>query len=217
MPSTPAKKATSSLRGLTDKDKDKSEGTQPVDGEFDRDEDYEDTKEDGPDLSNSVTIRPEDIKPPVDMTDTSDTNTNYHDNDKADKPVLSDQVVGTVPNKTTAELAAETPAQTAARYGIDQTISDEDANNPNVQVYRDTRVNQVPSGTHLHPDIAKDMLSRGISEQHTDNAAVKRMSTEYYSFAGDAPYNDKFQAPVLEQPETDNDEDATPPNAGSSS
>lgn len=144
------------------------------------------------DKDQKTTFRPDEIDDPVDNTDTSDTNTSVDDNDKADKPVISNQVVGTVPNKTPAELAAETPKQTASRYGIDQSVTDEDADNPRVQAYRDTHVNQVPSGTHLHPDIAKDMLNRGISEQHTDNAQVKRTVTEYYDFAPDAEHNDKF-------------------------
>lgn len=117
------------------------------------------------------------------------------DNDgknKDDDVVLSRQTVSTVPNKTPADLAAESADETAARYGIDQTSTEEDINNPRVQVYRDTKVNQVPSGTHLHPDIARDLLNRGIAETHTDNAQVTRSKVEYYDFAPDADHNDKF-------------------------
>lgn len=146
------------------------------------------------DKDNTV-VRPADVKPPVDNTEKPGSS-QIDDKDKADKSALSKNVVSTVPNKTPSELAAETPAQTASRYGVDQTVTDEDADNPRVDVYRDTHVNQVPSGTHLHPDIAKDLLNRGISEQHTDNAQVKRTTTEYYSFAGDAEHNDKFVKPA---------------------
>lgn len=117
------------------------------------------------------------------------------DNDGKNKDedvVLSRQTVSTVPNKTPADLAAESADETAARYGIDQTSTEEDINNPRVQVYRDTKVNQVPSGTHLHPDIARDLLNRGIAETHTDNAQVTRSKVEYYDFAPDADHNDKF-------------------------
>lgn len=114
------------------------------------------------------------------------------DEDKSDEPKLSQQVVSTVPNKTPAELAAETPAETQARYGIDQSVTDEDADNPRVQVYRDTIVNQVPSGTHLHPDIAKDLLNRGIAETTTDSAQVKRTVVDSYDFAESSKFNDKF-------------------------
>lgn len=117
------------------------------------------------------------------------------DDVKQDEPFLSDQVVATVPNKTPAELAAETPDETAARYGIDQTITKEDAENPRVQVYEDTQVKQVPSGTHLHPDIAKDLMNRGISELGTDNAQVRRMVTDTHDFAPNADHNDKFDDP----------------------
>jgi hypothetical protein len=109
-------------------------------------------------------------------------------NEKASSKSLSD-LVG---NKTPAELAAETPDETAARYNIDTSISDDDAKNPRVQVYKDTVIRQVPSGTHLHPDIAKDQANRGISENGTDNAQVKRQVTETYDFAPDAETNDKF-------------------------
>lgn len=104
-------------------------------------------------------------------------------------------------NKTPAELAAETPDETAERYGIDTKITKEDAENPRVQVYEDTVVKQVPSGTHLHPDIAKDLLNRGISANTTDSAQVKRTIIETYDFAGDAETNDKFQKPVDDEDE----------------
>lgn len=104
----------------------------------------------------------------------------------------SDAVVHAGIDKTPDEMSVETPAETTARYNIDTEISDEDADNPRVQVYRDTLVNQVPSGTHLHPDVAKDLLNRGIAETHTDNAQVKRQVTEVYDFAPDADHNDKF-------------------------
>jgi hypothetical protein len=115
-----------------------------------------------------------------------------NDEDKADTWNTSPSVTALRTDKTPAELSSETPDETAARYGVDTTITDEMADNPNIQLYRDTHVNQVPSGTHLHPDIAKDLLNRGISEQHTDNAQVKRTITEAYAFAPDAEQNDKF-------------------------
>jgi hypothetical protein len=114
------------------------------------------------------------------------------ENDDDNDIFLSSNVVATVPNKTPAELASESPDETAKRYNIDTSISDRDADDPRVQVYRDTHVKQVPSGTHLHPDVAKDLQNRGISEQGTDNAQVKRMFTETYDFAPDAEVNDKF-------------------------
>jgi hypothetical protein len=105
---------------------------------------------------------------------------------------LSPAVVSTVPNKTPAELASETPDEAAARYGIDETVSEQDLENPRVQVYKDTVLKQVPSGTHLHPDVAKDMQNRGIQQQTTDTAQVSRMVTHEYDFAPDAPHNDKW-------------------------
>ena len=131
----------------------------------------------------------------------SDLKNKKEDNNEKSEPVLSEHVVSTVPNKTPAELAAETPEETAARYNIDQTITDEDAENPRVQVYKDTYVKQVPSGTHLHPDVAKDLANRGISENTTDNAQVKRTITDTYDFAPDAETNDKWTKPVVDDEE----------------
>lgn len=120
-----------------------------------------------------------------------DRDEDYHEDETSD-PFMSPEVVHMASNKTPAELAAETPDETAERYNIDTRISEKDANNPRVQVYRDTLVNQVPSGTHLHPDVAKDLMNRGIAEMHTDNAQVKRVITDTYDFAPDAETNDKF-------------------------
>lgn len=121
------------------------------------------------------------------------------DEDYTDETVgddfLSPNVTSTIPNKTPAELSSETPEETAQRYGIDTKVTQEDIDNPRVQVYKDTRVVQVPSGTHLHPDIAKDLYNRGIAEMHTDNAMVRHEVVSTYDFAPDAPHNDKFTKP----------------------
>jgi len=121
--------------------------------------------------------------------------------EESNEPYVSDSVVALRTDRTPAQLAAETPEETAERYGIDTEISDEDADNPRVQAYRDTLVNQVPSGTHLHPDIAMDLQNRGVAEQHTDNAQVKRVIVDTYDFAPDAAHNDKWT-----KPEDDKDE-----------
>lgn len=114
------------------------------------------------------------------------------DPDKDEVTGLSKSVVATVPNKTPSELAAESADEAAARYGVDTSITKEDADNPRVQVYEDTRVYQVPSGTHLHPDVAKDLQNRGISSHTTDSAQVSRTISHEYDFAPDAENNDKF-------------------------
>lgn len=106
---------------------------------------------------------------------------------KKTNPSLKDAL-----NKTPNELAAETPDEAAERYGIDTSITKEDADNPRVQVYEDTHVRQVPSGTHLHPDIAKDLMNRGISTPSTDMGQVSRPAAVEYDFAPDAETNDKF-------------------------
>jgi hypothetical protein len=159
---------------------------------------------------------------------------------KGDKEAhfLSPAVVSTVPNRTPAQISVETADETAARYGIDDKVSEEDLANPRVQVYEDTVVKQIPGGTHLHPDVALDYQNRGIAASGTDNAQVRRMITDTYDFAPDAEGQDKFVKPEEDEvsgnyesnPEKytkagdirkdwhgdDDEEDDVPPNAGSS-
>lgn len=78
--------------------------------------------------------------------------------------------------KTPDQVAAETPEESAARYGIDTSK---------------LKAKQVPSGTHLHPDVVESMLSVPGS-QMTDNAQVQRVVSDGYEFAPDAETNDKF-------------------------
>lgn len=148
-------------------------------------------KKDTPSLSDVLNKKNDEVTP--------DSNENYVEDSNNPDPFLSSEVVATVPNKTPDELAAETPDETAARYNIDSEITKEDAKNPRVQAYESTVTRQVPSGTHLHPDIAKSSQNRGIAEMHTDNALVRHQDTApTYDFAPDADVNDKFQKPAEE-------------------
>lgn len=102
--------------------------------------------------------------------------------------------------KTPNELAGETPDETKARYGYSDTPTAEDIANPHVQVYADTIVKQIPSGTHLHPDIAADLQNRGITEMTTDSAVVKRTTYEY-DYAD--PIDEKTGKKLNQQSETE--------------
>ncbi len=96
--------------------------------------------------------------------------------------------------KTPNELAAETPKETADRYSIDDytTVTETDEKNPRVEYSHDDYIAQVPSGTHLHPDIAKDLANRGISAPTTDNAQIRRGDTFVgYDFADPSPVVDE--------------------------
>lgn len=109
---------------------------------------------------------------------------------KKDVPALSEL------NKTPAELAVETPAETAERYSIDTTVVETDEKNPRVEYTETDYMTQVPSGTHLHPDIAKDLANRGISAPTTDNAQIRKGDTFIgYDFADDPkPIDDAVEA-----------------------
>src|SRR3954468_24606745 len=93
--------------------------------------------------------------------------------------------------KTPLEMSQETPEETAERYNIDQTVTETDEKNPRVNWSENDFMAQVPSGTHLHPDIAKDMANRGISAPTTDNAQIRKGDTFIgYDFADEAPVAD---------------------------
>src|SRR5215203_5805242 len=66
----------------------------------------------------------------------NETNLRTHEETKKDAG-LSPAVTSTVPNKTPAELSAESPKETAERYGIDNTLDDTNADDPRIQRYRE--------------------------------------------------------------------------------
>ncbi len=92
-------------------------------------------------------------------------------------------------NKTPAELSAETPAETAKRFGISDEIPDDVHDNPNVKATRDNRNYQIPGGTHLHPDVAKDNYNRSIGGR-TEHGEVTMMTTQTV-YATEASLDDK--------------------------
>ncbi len=106
-------------------------------------------------------------------------------------PVEEEKEEVPVINKTPEGLATETPEEAAARYHIDTEVTEEDDENPRVEYFK-TEAKQVPAGTHLHPDVAKDVMQKGISHHTTDSAQVVREVSVGYDFADDAEQNDKF-------------------------
>jgi hypothetical protein len=171
---TPAKKAAAPSKSFFDSIGKDNTSPEVEETEFDRDEDYTGGEND------------EDKEPVL------------KDQEK-NEPYLSPSVVATVPNKTPAELSQESADETAARYNINTDVTQEQIDNPRIQIYKDTVVKQVPSGTHLHPDVAKDLANRGISLQGTDNAQVQRWAIDTHDFAPDAETNDKWQKPVVDE------------------
>jgi len=106
---------------------------------------------------------------------------------KSESPSLSDML-----NKTPAELASETPEESAARYNISSEIPDAVDENPNVEVYRDSGAKQIPSGTHLHPDVAKDNYNRAL-KGGTENATTSRVISQAV-YADESPLDDTGRA-----------------------
>lgn len=95
-------------------------------------------------------------------------------------------------NKTPAELAAETPGETQKRYGISDEIPDDVHNNPNVMANRDMGFAQMPGGTHLHPDIAKDNYNRGVGGRPEQGGVETVVRSNVY--ATEAEVDDKGRA-----------------------
>ncbi len=173
----PAKKAVPSLSDLT-----KKNSTSEVE--------ENNTPEVEGDRNNKPVLEPASKSSELTTSDENDAKTEKEENNSDDStPPLSENVVSTVPNKTPAELAAETPDESAARYGIDRTITDEDDKNPRVEASHENLFPQIPSGTHLHPDIAKSTQNRGIGTT-TENASFSQ-AVVGYDYAEEAPIDDK--------------------------
>lgn len=92
-------------------------------------------------------------------------------------------------NRTPAELAGETPAETQRRYGINDHVPDDVHNNPNVTIDRDNRVEQIASGTHLHPDVAKTTYNSSLYRPSEGGTVTKTVTQQVY--AEEAPVDDK--------------------------
>lgn len=92
-------------------------------------------------------------------------------------------------NKTPADLSSETPEESRLRFGIPNEVPDDVHNDPNVTANRDMGFVQIPSGTHLHPDIARDNYNRGVGGQ-AENSQVTRTVTEHV-YATPALQDDK--------------------------
>lgn len=197
--SVPAKKAVPSLTDIkngkkaVEEDK-KAENTSPVTDEK-KDETVNDDHNDNKAIQENQEKKQEDEK--TDPKTLTEQNKSEPDPDaKVDNAGrvngISPAVTALTANKTPSELAAETPDEAEQRYGKGPEPTEEDLDNPQIQVYRDDVVKQVPSGTHLHPDIVKDLTQRGIAGHRTDNAQVVRQINDGYDFAGNAEHNDKF-------------------------
>lgn len=178
---TPAKKAVPSLSDLVGKDDSK--------------EDSKTAKEESKDVNTPETIESEenksvDVQQPGKPVDKQAGK--LHDNDKDDF-VNPDGVTLTggpnVINKTPADMSAETAEESAKRFGISDEIPEDVANNPNVQFYGDNKNYQIPGGTHLHPDVARDNYNRSLDPvNHSTQSS--RVVTELV-FASEAEVDDK--------------------------
>lgn len=110
------------------------------------------------------------------------------------KEGIDKQADSKVINRTPAQLAHETPAETAKRYGISSDIPEDVHNDPNVLTTRDNTDFQIPGGTHLHPDIAADNYNRNVGT-FTERAQVSTSSNKRV-YAAEAAFDDKGRKDV---------------------
>jgi hypothetical protein len=102
-------------------------------------------------------------------------------------------------DKTPAELSAESPEETARRFNINDEIPQDVADNPNVQVYAGDKNFQVPGGTHLHPDVAKDNYNRSLNNAGNSVSTSRTVSENVY--ATEAEQDDKGRKNVFDRDE----------------
>jgi hypothetical protein len=188
--STPAKKAVPSLSSLTSDKKDddvKKDNTSPVVEEKKDDKDDTDTftpKAEELALAPQASEVVEDGKPVDEQVDQLNNEDGFVNKDG----VAFSGNLNSV-NKTPADMSSESAAESAKRYGISEDIPDEIAANPNVLVYKDTKNYQIPGGTHLHPDVARDNYNRNIAPLQEHGRVTRVVSENVY--AAEAERDDK--------------------------
>lgn len=203
--STPAKKTTSSsLKDLLNDKKDdntqeknvdekNNEKTQEENNEKNNNESSSDKPDEQQDASGVYVqgatgdvVREEDKDKPVDKEGTSK-------NRQVEGPNgvnFSEKAQTLAFSKTPFDLSSETPDETKERYGISDEIPDAVDKNPNVNVSADMGNFQIPGGTHLHPDIAKDRYNRNLDGAGAETASVTIQNSQNV-YAAEAPVDDK--------------------------
>lgn len=139
---------------------------------------------------NDQTSTADNVKKPEEGTDNQAGVTTDNDKDDFRNPDgVTHQGGENVINKTPADLAAETPQESANRYGISSDIPDDVHNNPNSTITRDNTNYQIPGGTHLHPDIARTTYNRSVGDRMETGQVT--VTTSQMVFATPAAQDDK--------------------------
>lgn len=203
----PAKKALPRLSDLGKNTDDNQDGTvKPTDTELkerqeekhgkDQDTNTDNDNQDNPDFvekSNEDTTDMDTTKPGSEIVETEkgvDNQVEFAPSDgSGNVNGVTFNGAHNVINKTPAGLAAETPEETARRYGITDEVPEDVHNNPNVVATNDNRNFQIPSGTHVHPDVAKDNYNRIVGGR-TENGEVTVNHIQHV-YATEAPVDDK--------------------------
>lgn len=186
---TPAKKASPSLSDLVKKNdnknaEEKEVETPPVDKENSDSKKDQDVVESNKDAKpGNVVVQPE--KPVDNQVD------NVKSKDDSGNPNgVNFATDANVINKTPADMAAETPAETAKRYGINDKVPQDVHDNPNVAATNDNKLFQIPGGTHVHPDVARDSYNRMVGGRPSESGQVTVTDTQMV-FAQPAEFDDK--------------------------
>lgn len=100
-------------------------------------------------------------------------------------------------NKTPFDMSAESAAETMERYGYSDQVPQELIDNPNVETIHLMKNYQIPGGTHIHPDVARDNYNRIVGGR-TEHGNVD-VVTQQKVYATEAPVDDKgIKNPVPE-------------------
>jgi len=172
----------------TNKDSDNNDSN---DEEFDRDDENEDDENEETAPGGGV------VRIPEKGTDNQAGSEGSNDNDPFGNTNGVTIPQANVINKTPADMSAETPKETQQRYGISDEVPKEVDENPNVMAHAAMGNYQIPSGTHLHPDIARDNYNRAVGTG-TERGEVQVARTQMV-FATENENDDKgIKQPVPE-------------------
>lgn len=185
---TPAKASPSLADRLRSKQEDKENEETPNTPET-PEVSEDDNDNDGTSNENDTEVKESVVVLPEKGTDHQAEDVNNNDNFVNPDGVTHSGRVNPI-DKTPADISSETPAETQKRYGISDEVPDDVHNNPNVTATRDNRDFQIPGGTHVHPDVARDNYNRMVGGRPSESGQVTMSSTQMV-FAQEAPFDDK--------------------------
>lgn len=184
MPGTQRNSLSDALKGKQAEEKKVEEAKKEDEVNKTEDKRNEDNDKTDGDLIKPASVVEEERKPVDKQADKDGNNDPFGNNDG-----VTNSGGQNVINKTPADISAESAEETMRRYGYSDEVPQELIDNPNVETDRLMKNYQIPGGTHLHPDVARDNYNRIVGGR-VEHGNVQRTVNEQV-YATEAPVDDK--------------------------